>query len=146
MKYTAKGLFLLILTATALMSTASTRADNHAVIVNRSNSITSIDKEFLASIYLGRTILWENGERIKPGMIAVDSPSIKSFLKAVCSSTTRRFNAHWMKQIFSGSGIRPLDFSSSENAIRYIVSHPNAIAIVDGSSNLDKVKHLKIID
>lgn len=136
----------LTLAAALLFFTAATWAGEPVVIVNKNNIISSIDKKELATIFLGRKILWESGERIQPGLLATDNPAIKTFLEDICYKTPRRFNAHWMKRIFSGSGVRPIQFSSTNTAVQFVLSNPEAIVVIDESYLSDKVKRLEIVD
>ena len=137
-----------MITTLALLTSAYAFDDNEpkeaAIIVHKSNPLSSISKEELSNIFLGKKVLWESGSRIVAGMISTDNDQIKGFLKRICNKSVKRFNAHWMKFIFSGSGIRPQEFSSSMNASYFVGSHKNSIAIVDAPIKSNNVKILKI--
>ncbi len=139
-------IFWLVLIIALLLLPTAAWAGEPIVLVNQSNSISSINKDELATIFLGRKTLWEDGKRIEPGLLATDNPTIKTFLKDICRKTPRRFNAHWMKHIFAGSGVRPAKFSSTNSAVQYVLSHPEAIVVVDEFHMLANVKRLKVID
>lgn len=139
-------IFWLPLIVALLFFPTATWAGEPIVIVNQNNSISSINKDELAQIFLGRKTLWEDGKRIEPGLLATNNSTIRIFLKEVCKKTPRRFNAHWMKRIFAGSGVRPATFSSVNSAVQYVLSHPEAIVVVDEFNMLSNVKRLEVID
>lgn len=145
-----KTILFSIVTTLALLTSAYALDDNKpkkaTIIVHKSNSLSSISKEELSNIFLGKKVLWESGNRIVAGMISTDNDQIKVFLKHICNKSVKRFNAHWMKFIFSGSGIRPQEFSSSMNASYFVGSNKNSIAIVDAPIKSNNVKILKVVN
>ena len=123
-----------------------TLADEAIIIVHKSNPLSVIKKEDLSNIFLGKQVLWDSGGRIMAGMLSTDSPEVKAFLKSVCNKSVKRFNAHWMKFIFSGLGVKPQEFTNSRRAIFFISGNKNAIAIIDKSKLSGNVKRIKIVD
>lgn len=116
------------------------------VIVHKSNPLSSITKDELSNIFLGKRVLWESGGRIVTAMLSTDNDQIRTFLKRICNKSVMRFNAHWMKFIFSGSGIRPQEFSSSMNASYFVGINKTSIAIVDVPIKSNNVKILTIVN
>lgn len=144
-----KTLFVSIIAVLVILTTVQASDDNSSkefvIIVHKSNSLTSISEKELANIFLGKMTLWESGKRIKVGMLSTDEPQVKSFLKQVCHKSVKRFNAHWMKVIFSGSGIRPKTFTSSVNAAHFVGRNKNSIVVADKAKIKGNIKFLKVI-
>lgn len=146
----AKTILISIIATLAMLTTAQASNANASkdivIIVHKSNPLTSISKKELANIFLGKMVLWDSGKRISAGMLPTDNLHIKDFLKQVCNKSVKRFNAHWMKFIFSGSGVRPKIFTSSINASYFVGSNKNAIAAVDELKLNSNIKLLKIVE
>lgn len=145
-----KTILFSIFATLATLTTAHALDENQSkeavIMVHKSNPLSSISKEELSNIFLGKIVLWESGNRIAAGMLSTDNVQVKAFLRRICNKSVKRFNAHWMKYIFSGSGIRPQEFSSSINAFYFVGTNKNSIAIVDSSKKSNNVKFLKIIN
>lgn len=114
------------------------------VIVHQDNPLTSINLDDLAKIYLGKKNFWQNGSRIQPGLLTTDNAVIVEFLEKVCHKSPRRYNVHWMKRVFSGSGKRPDKLSSTHQARRFVASKLGAIAVVDSFVETKGVRQLAI--
>ena len=127
-----------------VLSTNIVFAIEPVVIVNQDNPLTSISLDDLAKIYLGKTNFWQNGSRIQPGLLSTDNVAIVDFLLKVCRKSPRRYNVHWMKRVFSGSGKRPEKLSSASQARRFVASKLGAIAVVDSFDKTKGVRQLVI--
>jgi len=130
----------------AVLAASLASAGTPVIIVHKDNPISSISKSDIARIFLGKKKSWESGSRITPGLMKSSNDTMKVFMKDYCNKSPKRFNAHWMRHVFSGSGQRPEEFSSSIQAIQYISTNRNGIAVIDSSKLPRGVKRLKITE
>lgn len=114
------------------------------VVVHKSNSLSSISENELSSIFLGNKALWKNNERIDIGMLTTKSEDVEEFLREICHKSIKRYNAHWMKHVFSGSGTSPQQFRNSNAAMYFVDSNKNAIAVIDKSKVQGNVKIITV--
>lgn len=126
-----------------LMTTQISAAEIIAV-VHKSNPLTSISENELSNIFLGNKTLWGNDQRISVGMLSTSNENIESFISDVLHKTIKRYNSHWMKHVFSGSGIRPKQFYTNNSAMHFVTNNKDSIALIEKSKIKGNVKRLPI--
>ena len=106
------------------------------LIVNKENPVSSINSNELKKLYLGKTKSFPNGEKAKPLELA-EGKAREEFLSTVLLKSESNLKAYWSRMIFSGKGIPPHSYRSTEELIKAIVKDTSAIGFID-SSKLDE--------
>jgi ABC-type phosphate transport system substrate-binding protein len=114
------------------------------VIVNKETPTSSVSREELARIYLGKKVLWESSKRILPAMLEESSPVSDAFLDETVHKTSSQFRAYWKRQLFSGGGAPPRTFRTSAQVADFVARQPGAIGVVEGGFVDDRVKVVQI--
>jgi ABC-type phosphate transport system substrate-binding protein len=112
-----------------------------AVIVHRSNPMSSVTIEELRSIYLGQTTLFG-----KIRIVLVSNPEARTlFDEVVLRMNPERLKRHWIRMVFSGDGaVPPRVIQDSEALKQFVAQNPGAIAFLDGRLTDGTIKILRV--
>ena len=138
-----------LLVATGLAATAVFAAESAGfkVVVNGASTMTEIDVRNLSRIYLKKTASWPDGSEAVPVDMASDTELRKEFSKAVHGRQAAAIKSYWQRQIFSGKGTPPMEFSSEEGLLFFVSEMPGAVGYVSDSTPLTSgVKELRVMD
>ena len=108
------------------------------IIVNKTVTISSIDKETVKNIYLGRKNQWDNGTKIYPVMLQ-GGQTHENFIANMVKKTTKQFSAFWKKAVFTGKGKPPKAFASEAELVAFVAQTDNAIGYIDSSTSHENV-------
>jgi ABC-type phosphate transport system substrate-binding protein len=118
-------------------------ADSYKVVINTSNSVTSLDHREVSALFLRRTTRWSNGTPVLP-VDGPDSSAREDFSKAVHGKKAAAVRSYWLQVIFSGQGVPPPEKSSDDEVIAYVKAHAGAIGYVSATTATSEVKVLKV--
>ncbi len=133
----------LLLGLAALQSAA--RAESSAsfhVILHADNPVGSVEREFLADVFLKRASRWHGGELIRPVDQRFDSPVRVRFSNAILKRSVAAVRSYWQQRIFSGRGVPPPEVDSDAAVVRYVRQHRGGVGYVSSSADLRDVKVL----
>jgi ABC-type phosphate transport system substrate-binding protein len=131
-----KRFLLGVLAVFALAIARQARAQGYVVIVNGGNTVKSLSREQLTSIFLKKTAKWDGGAAIAPVDQDKSSKVRESFTKAVHGRSVSAVDSYWQQQIFAGKDVPPPERSSDTDVIAYVRSNPNAIGYVSAGSTV----------
>ena len=138
---------MLVATGLAAASVFAAEPADFKVVVNSANTMTEIDVGNLSRIYLKETASWPDGSEAFPVDMAPDTEARKEFSKAVHGRNVAAIKSYWQRQIFSGKGTPPMEFSSEEDLLFFVSEMPGAIGYVSDSTPLTSgVKELRVRD
>ena len=127
------------------LSTSFLKAQNEVkIIVNSSNSITSISKAELSNIFLKKISKFKNGVAAIPVDQAPDSPVRKSFSSNYLKKSVSAVKNYWHQQLFSGSNVPPEEKKSDAEVVSFVKDNPGAIAYVSSKATLAGVKTISV--
>ena len=116
-------------------------AADFVIIANLSVPVTSISKDDLADIYLLRTNVWDNGERIVPVNREASSNARSVFSARMLKQSQSSLTAYWDKMHYKGM-TPPLVQESDQAVLAFVQKVPGAIGYVSASTPLKNVKIL----
>ena len=133
--------------ALAVGQAASGEDYGFRVIVNASNPITSISRGELSSIFLKQETSWPDGQVALP-VDQGESAQVRSdFSRVVLRRPVAAVKSYWNKQIFSGSGVPPVEKGSNEDVVAYVNAFHGAVGYVGLSAALSAgVKPVRLTD
>ena len=104
-------------------------AGDLVVIVNKEVPADAISASDLGRIFLGKTRLWESGEKI---VLAVwsDPDASDTFLKRYTRKKSDQYYAYWTRRVFTGKGTMPVYFDSQEEITEFVKSTKGAISFL----------------
>jgi hypothetical protein len=119
-----------VLAATTLGAIESRAvASDFLVVVNASNSITSISRADLKRAITGGTKQWGNGAVVQLGLIPRDAPETR-YLGSLIDMSTRNLIERIQEQVFKGEMRRPIVLKSSEDCLALARFSQGAICVV----------------
>src|SRR6185295_6336421 len=101
---------VLVLVATVLLgfgARSQAAADDVAVIVHKSNPISTLSMIQLRKIVLAQEAKWPSGGKILVWMTSPGQPERASTLKIVCGMSETDYTLHFMYASFNGDGGDP---------------------------------------
>lgn len=97
------------------------------VVVHPKSAITSLSKEQVAQIYLGRA------ETLQP-IDRMDDPALRGeFYARIAGKSLAQVKSTWSKLIFTGRATPPLEVSGMEAVRKAVASNVNAIGYLDAA-------------
>lgn len=128
---------------TTIMALSQVQAAEIAVIVNKSNAVTSTDDKTLSMLFLSKKKSFENGKRVIAFDLYEGSEIRDAFYSNVIKKSKSQLKSYWSKLIFTGQGKPPKIIGSGEEILRTVASNKSAIAYIDASKVNDTVKVIK---
>ncbi|HEX9161966.1 MAG TPA: hypothetical protein VF980_09705 [Thermoanaerobaculia bacterium] len=118
---------VLILTAASPAPEARVRL---FVIVSPSQTVTDLSLADLRRIYAGDMTRWPDGHRIVPVMPPARSRETALFLEHVLRTTMIDYAQNWISVVFRGRAPAPPRVLATADAIRFVTTHADAIALI----------------
>jgi len=114
------------------------------VIVNASNPATSVNRDFLAAVFLKKATRWEDGERARPVDLAADSTVRAAFSLRVLARPVAAVRNYWEQRIFSGTDVPPPELASDAEVVRYVEANPGAVGYISAGAASGAAKVLAV--
>ncbi|MBL4782945.1 MAG: phosphate ABC transporter substrate-binding protein [Porticoccaceae bacterium] len=133
-----KGLFQLTLLAICF-AVANVQAEM-VVVVAADSSVSSLTRNEVAKIFLGKTRRFPDGSRAIPLNQSEGNAIRKAFYRQVSGKSAAQVKAHWAKLIFTGRGQPPKETSNDDKVKRLLNKNTVNIAYIDLASVDDSVK------
>lgn len=126
-----------------MFAPAFSAAGDVVIIGNQSIKKSTLSKQDIQYIFLGKKTTWEDGRKIKFALQETNTIHEK-FLKKYVQKSRSQFSTYWKRRVFSGKGSLPKSFENDQKMIDFIRETSGAIGYVYSENNLEKVKVLKI--
>jgi ABC-type phosphate transport system substrate-binding protein len=123
------------------LATGAVQADVVAVVSSKS-AVTTLSKNQVADIFLGKAARFPNGSPAVPIDQAEASIVREAFYTKFTGKSAAQMKAHWSKIIFTGRGKPPRVVSNSLEARTLIAANPQAIGYIERDSVDGSVKVL----
>lgn len=126
--------FSVLVALLAVTSPATATDPGFKVVVNASNTTTSITKEQLSRCFLKQTNTWINGATVTPVDLSATSPVRIEFSTAIHERDVNAVKSFWQRQIFSGRGVPPPEKSTDEEVLAFVRANPGAVGYVSSDT------------
>ncbi|MEI6207446.1 MAG: hypothetical protein WCP20_11735 [Desulfuromonadales bacterium] len=129
-----------ILLAVILLAPARVVTAETVIIVHPDNPVTSLNREQVVDIYMGRKLNFPGGNTALPIDLPPDSEVRSDFYRKLVDKSIAQINAYWARLLFTGRATPPRVLSSDTSILKSVRENRDAIAYI-ASENLDaKVK------
>ena len=138
----------LMLVAIILLSgsfVALSLAADVAIIANNSVGDTSLTKDAIKDIYVGKQAKWADGSKIQLSA-QKDSDTHESFTKDYVGKSPSQFRMYWKKMVFTGKGKAPEAFESDADIAKYVAETEGAIGYILSGAAVSGVKTITVSD
>jgi ABC-type phosphate transport system substrate-binding protein len=114
------------------------------VIVHPQNPTNSVDRKFLADVFLKKRTRWPHDEVVKPVDASSRSAVRGRFSQDVLKRSVAAVRRYWQQIVFSGRGVPPPELDSDEAIVSYVLKNRGAIGYVSGNAELGKAKVVQV--
>jgi hypothetical protein len=119
--------------------------DALAVIVHRTNPLSSISPAMLKQVFTAQLLFWSNGQSVVPLNYAAGDALRTSFDRAVLGMSPERVGEYWVDQMVRAKARPPRKVASTSLALRVVAQLAGAIAYVPARSVTKEVKVVAIV-
>ena len=130
----------LLLIALACSLTARAAMADVVAVVSARSSVTTLSRNQLLDIFLGRANRYPDGTPALPLDQAEGSTLRDEFYTKVAGQSSAQIKAYWSKIIFTGRGQPPPTVANDEEAKKRIRDNPAAIGYIDRAMVDDSVR------
>ena len=101
------------------------------VITNRELPVTSLSREEIYRIYLGKTKFLPNGAKVIPVDQRAGSSTRSKFYSDVIQKSETEMKSYWSRVIFTGQGNPPVQESDDQSVKELVAKNPNCLGYID---------------
>jgi len=117
-------------------------ASDILVVANKGVESSSLSKDQLQRIYLGKLSRWDSGDKVNFCLVKTDL--LEKFCQEYLSQSARNYFKYWKKLVFTGKGSMPPFYDKDEDVINFVAETKGALGFVSSGANTDSVKVLNI--
>ncbi len=128
----------------AIIAGYTVQAQAYKVIVNSSNTTSSLTKTELSNYLLKKRAKWSSGIEVVPVDLGTKSAVREAFSKEIHKKTIAQVRAFWQQSVFAGKETPPRELDSDTAVIDFVKSNPGAIGYVSPAANTAGVKVIPI--
>lgn len=119
--------------------TLSARAEI-VVIISSSASQTTMDKDQISAIFLGKSATFPDGAQAIPVEQAEGTTPREEFHSVVTEKSASQLKSYWSKMVFSGKGTPPKEVPNTAEMLKLVAANPSTIGYVEKSAVNASVK------
>ncbi len=137
-----KALSLLTLVLAFAFTRVLYAQEEIVLIVHKDEPVESLSQDQLKKMYLGKIQLWHEA-KVRPAYIKGNGYN-QLFFEEMIGMSYIRFQRHWLRKTFSGSGSAPEVFLFAEAMIEFVGKTPGAIGFIP-ASEAQRLERCKIV-
>ena len=130
MRFPATSRLLMVAGVFAVLLAGEVRAEL-VVVVNARSGVAALTRNEVVNIFFGRYRQFFNGVEAQPVDLVDAHPDRTRFYKALVDKDISEVNAYWSRQVFSGRAPPPSKVATPEEVLKWVVSHPGGIGVID---------------
>ncbi len=119
-------------------------AQEYTVIVNNSNTVSSLTKKQVSQYLLKQKTKWADKTKVQPIDLNSKSAVRKVFSKAVHKKSIGQVRAFWQQSVFSGKASPPSEKANDAAIIAYVKTHKGAIGYISAKTKANGVKTVNV--
>ncbi|MFA7279635.1 MAG: hypothetical protein WC100_06030 [Sterolibacterium sp.] len=131
---------IFILATFMCLFTAGAAAAELVVITNPKTGISSMTREEVVNIFLGRFRQFPSGLSAQPADLPAAQPEKALFYRLLVNKDLAEINSYWARLIFSGRTVPPRQTLNNEDLLSFIGKTPGAIGYVEKTKVDSRVK------
>ena len=133
-----KILIFISLSFFLLLSFSKTASADVLIIANKDVTETTLTKEDIQDIFLGKKVQWKDNSKIR--FVTLKEGNLhKKFLRTYINRSATQYENHWRRMLFTGRGEKPKEFKSPEALIAYVTNTDGAIGYIGANTPVKNV-------
>jgi ABC-type phosphate transport system substrate-binding protein len=134
---------IFIAAAMVLIYALSLQAGTVIVIANKGVASSSVSRDEIQRMFLGKKTTWENGKKVVP--VDQKGGRVQSgFLAEILKKTEAQYDSYWKQAVFTGVGLPPKSFETDAEVVQFVEKTDGAVGYIDSDSPHAAVKKLDI--
>lgn len=101
------------------------------VVVNARCGVAAMTRNEVVNVFFGRNRQFFNGIEAQPVDLPDAHPDRVRFYSGLVGKDLSEVNAYWSRQVFSGRMQPPQKVNTTEEILKWVISHPGGIGFVD---------------
>lgn len=111
-------------------------------IANKSVPVNSLEQSQIKNIFLGKLAKWPDGSSVK--FVTLRGETHSKFLKRYIQRTESQYKTYWKKMLFTGKGLPPKQYETSDEVIHHIAGMEGAVGYIEKEAATDDIKILSV--
>jgi len=133
-----------LLTLFLLAGLTNTFAQSFKVIVNNSNTVSSLTSKEVSDLFLKKKTKWPSGTVVVPVDLSSGSSVRENFSQKIHGKSTTAIRSFWQQAAFAGTASAPVEKSVDDDVIAFVKKTPGAIGYVSSTAALNGVKTINV--
>ncbi|NHC05615.1 phosphate ABC transporter substrate-binding protein [Azonexus fungiphilus] len=125
-----RGLCKLLLVCLGCAAAGSALAEL-VVVVNARSGVAAMTRNEVVNVFFGRNRQFFNGLEALPVDLDDANPKRAQFYKLLIGKDLSDINAYWSRQVFTGRMQAPPRLQSTDEVLKWVVSHPGGIGFIE---------------
>ncbi|RKT60788.1 hypothetical protein DFR40_0934 [Azonexus fungiphilus] len=125
-----RGLCKLLLVCLGCATAGSALAEL-VVVVNARSGVAAMTRNEVVNVFFGRNRQFFNGLEALPVDLDDANPKRAQFYKLLIGKDLSDINAYWSRQVFTGRMQAPPRLQSTDEVLKWVVSHPGGIGFIE---------------
>lgn len=113
------------------------------VIVNDSVPETTLTRQDIKDIFLGKKLFWNDKSKIIVATLSQGEAN-ETFLNTYVNKSPKQYSSYLEKKVFTTPGSAPKRFTSSKKMMEYVSTTKGAIGYVDSKTKMKNVVPISI--
>lgn len=101
------------------------------VVVNSRSGVAAMTRNEVINVFFGRNRQFFNGIEAQPVELPESHAERARFYRLLVGKDLSEISAYWSRQVFSGRMQPPAKVHSTDEVLKWVVSHPGGIGIID---------------
>ncbi len=114
------------------------------IIVNHSNSVSSMKRSMISRLFLKKKTKWGNGEKVEPVDLTSSNAVREKFSEKILRKSVRNVESHWIAQTVTGGHFAPKIVDSADAVKRHVADNAGGIGYIDSNELDDSVKKITV--
>ncbi len=119
-------------------------AQSYKVIVNSSNSVSSLSKKEVSDLLLKKSTKWSNGTAAVPVDLTANSPIREALSSSIHGKGVAAIRNYWQQAAFSGAATAPPEKANDNEVIEFVKKNSGAIGYVSSDAATAGVKTISV--
>lgn len=126
-----RRLFLVFALSWLVLQPAADVRAELVVVVNARCGVAAMTRNEVVNVFFGRNRQFFNGIEAQPVDMPDAHPDRARFYNGLVGKDISEVNAYWSRQVFSGRMQPPPKASTTEDVLKWVISHPGGIGFID---------------
>lgn len=120
------------------------QAQSFKVIVNQSNTVSSLTAKEISHYFLKKETKWTNGDAVVPVDLSAKSGVREDFSNNIHGKSVSAIKSYWQQYVFAGKGTPPIEKNTDAEVVDFVKRNAGAIGYVSANADVSGVKVLTV--